>query len=547
MKVKTFFDFFEQIVSMAYPILAAGGIQWFMNSFAQDKTASVTLLMSIAVGFVLVNTGMRFISSYLEDMADVFREAVGYALEENRAAKLSRIRFPLFMDPASVNIIENSKIDVFDLRDLAFLKLGLVNLLISVVFGIVLSITLNPLIFFACFILAITGDRIKSFFWKKTEEKRDELAEKEREGDSYRIHGENLANFMQFSAWGHIGYMIRRAVEINRGIIATYREINRSERRAQLIWTPIVLITIVSIGLWMVHDSFKRPQGFLYLGVWYAAFKSMTGSLNGLFSFWRHARKDARKFERYDAFLKLGERPVDAAKLPEARSYRITLDQVVFRYPSRNEAAVDGLSLTIEQGERVALVGNNGSGKTTTLHLLSGFLDPLAGSVCVNGHNLQGIDITSWFQVMGFVSQNSDIGMTVGELVYGSVPPSEAEALIWQALESVGLAEVIHSLEHGIRSRIGEAWSDGTNFSTGQSQKLRLAVVMFKVLCGKVKVVMLDEPTANLDVDSKTSLISSLAKYGVTLIVAVHDQSLLPQFTRIVELSDGRLVSDRTV
>ncbi len=544
-RYKGFSEYFKMVQTIAYPILFAGVMQWFANKFSQERVLPFTYVMTAAAALILLVGLSGYFRNMMQEFAEMFIERVEYNLARRMTRKLARLKFPVLMDPKSVNIIENAQLKFYELENLALIRTRFVMLMITMCVGTGLSIFLNPLILLVCFCMTFTMDRVRSHFWKKVEDLRDSMVEEQRRSGNYRAHNSSLQNYIQYAAWGFVPYMNRNFTLIARKLMRARRGLFRAERFALLLWTPFVLAITIMIILWAIHDSFSKPQSLLILGVWFSAYKSTTDSFDRLFSFWRNARRDAKEFERYLEFQKLPERSTSLPRLSNNSSYTITLDSVTYTYPGRNEAAVENVSFAIGYGERVALIGRNGSGKTTTLSLLCGFLDPTIGTVQVNNENLQRVDIASWHEVMGCVTQTSDLCMTIGELVSGSKPTEISESYIWRALALVSLDEEIRKLTHGLNSRVGEAWSDGTDFSTGQRQKLRLAVVVYKVLMQKAKVIILDEPTANLDVESKVAVIQAFAELGITLIVSVHDQSLLPHFTRIIELDKGKLISDR--
>jgi ABC-type multidrug transport system fused ATPase/permease subunit len=543
-KYKTFSECFKTVVPIFSPIVFAYVAQWLANTFSRDRIIPFSHIMWAAIILIVYIGGAQYFSNLMVEFSEMFRERVKYNLDRRILRKLGSIRYSVLLDPESVNVIHNASFDYHELEDLAMIKIRLLLVIVAVCLGIGLSIFANPLISIVCFIMTYMRSSIKGYFWKKAEDLRDSMVEDERKSDNYCAHKNNVDNYVQFSVWGFIHYMNRNYTIIKRRVMKAKRSLFRAERRALVLWTPLMLAISMVIVLWAAHDSFSKSQSLLMLGIWFSAYRSTTGSLDELFSFWRSARRNTREFERYSAFMNLPERRKDLPGLRESEKYSVCLDDVTFTYPGRSKPAINGLSLMIQHGERLAITGRNGSGKTTLLSILCGFVDPKSGNVSINGTNLQNIDIASWHDVVGCVMQTSDICMTIGELVSGNQLNEVSEPIVWESLELVGLETEVKELSNRLRSRIGEAWSDGTDFSTGQRQKLRLAVVVYKVLAEKVKVIILDEPTANLDVESKVAVINALAKLGITLIVSLHDKSLLPHFTRIIELGNGRLISD---
>ncbi len=207
--------------------------------------------------------------------------------------------------------------------------------------------------------------------------------------------------------------------------------------------------------------------------------------------------------------------------------------------------AVDGISLTVERGEFVALLGQSGSGKSTLLNLLAGLDRPTSGSVLVQGRNLAGMssqdlaryrrnDVGMVFQAFHLIPS-----MTITENVelpmrFAEVERAERAQRVRQSLEQVGLG---HRLEHR-----------PSELSGGEQQRVSLA----RALANRPQLLLADEPTGNLD--SRTgedilNLIRDLSlSLGMTVVMVTHERALADRFAqRLIFLGDGRLVSQEAL
>ena len=220
----------------------------------------------------------------------------------------------------------------------------------------------------------------------------------------------------------------------------------------------------------------------------------------------------------------------------------IELKDVYKIYPMGEEAvhALDGVSLTIDRGEFVAIVGQSGSGKSTAMNII-GCLDvPTAGSYHLGGVDVSTMDDDQQAEtrnrMLGFIFQQYNLipKLTVLEnvelpLLYGGVPAEERRARAVRSLERVGLAEKQKNLP--------------AQLSGGQQQRVSIA----RALAGEPSVILADEPTGALD--SRTGrevlgFLKQLNREGDTVVLITHDNSIAVKADRIVRLQDGRVIYD---
>ena len=218
----------------------------------------------------------------------------------------------------------------------------------------------------------------------------------------------------------------------------------------------------------------------------------------------------------------------------------VTFNEVSFRYPNSKENALDKVSLKIAPGERVAIIGRVGSGKTTVGRLLMSFYDPLEGSIAVDGIDARQYDPADLRSGIGFVMQDTDLfyGKLRDNITIGKPAATDEEVI--EAARLSGVEQFIAGHPLGYDMPVAEG---GRSLSGGQKQAIGLARAMIR----KPKIIFMDEPTAHFDVRSETEFVERLkaiAKGDTTIIVATHRPSLLALVDRVLVFEKGRLVAD---
>ena len=217
----------------------------------------------------------------------------------------------------------------------------------------------------------------------------------------------------------------------------------------------------------------------------------------------------------------------------------ISFSNVDFSYPNAEEKIFNNLSLNIQKGEKIAIVGMSGSGKSTLLNLLLRFYDVTSGNISIDNQDLQGISSESLYNLMTVVQQDVYIfDDTLSANITLNQPFAEDD--IKQAVQQSGLENYILENELGLQTLCGE---NGANLSGGQKQRLSIA----RALIRKTPILLLDEATSSLDNQVATEIENSILKIqDLTALVVTHklNEAILKKYDRIIFMKDGIIVED---
>ncbi|MEO5613201.1 MAG: ABC transporter ATP-binding protein, partial [Sphingomicrobium sp.] len=237
--------------------------------------------------------------------------------------------------------------------------------------------------------------------------------------------------------------------------------------------------------------------------------------------------------------------PVDEPETPSGAvalglRERIVFDQVSFAYPGRRQPALDAISLTIERGARVALVGHTGSGKSTLADLLMGLLEPSAGQITIDGIVLDRANRRQWQRSIAHVPQAIFLADTsIARNIAFGVPPGRIDMdRVVRAAATAQIDDFIASLADGFESSVGER---GVRLSGGQRQRLGIARAVYK----DAPVLVLDEATSALDHDTEVAVMAALDRLGGegrTIVIIAHRMSTVAGCDLVARLDNGRIV-----
>ncbi len=333
-----------------------------------------------------------------------------------------------------------------------------------------------------------------------------------------------------------IGCIGQRIREGERGRSRLYiRRAGMTVLMAELSGLLIYLFTALRalLGMISIGDVVIYASGVIQM-VWAVTyFAASLGNLKQMASY----AGDYQEYMGLEARKYRGTIPVEKRR---DNRFQVSFEHVSFRYPGTQEYALRDLTLSFEIGGRMALVGRNGSGKSTFIKLLCRLYDVTEGCIRVNGIDIRMYNYQEYCDLFGIVFQDYSIfAFPVGENIAASEETEEARVL--EALEKAGLGERFAGWKDGLKTCVGKEFSeDGVAFSGGERQKMAIARAIYR----NAPFVIMDEPTAALDPVAECEVYAGFDKMvgGGTALYISHRLASCRFCEDILVFDQGRVV-----
>lgn len=492
------------------------------NSYPNDIIILIGLAIGIGVLYWIGNSAKRYIILLLQN--EIYATTIKQMLK-----KLFKIDFVFFECHTTGDIANrfNSINELYQFISGAAIT-TLIDILTAIICGIVMviqSVSLFIIVFIITIIQIVCVVVINKYIRKKTNEYIDSLAKVE------SILVEALSNIQQIRCM-HIDAIIKKNVQSKYdksiGILKVkthYSNQLESITMAVNIITPLILYIIGGLYVQKGYITLGVLIGFVNLSSYFISPFSVMSMVLPQIGIIRETMYRLREFMEFKNMQKNGTKKIDNFK-------NIKMQKVNFSYSEKN--GVQDINIELNKGEKIAIVGSSGSGKTTIIKLLLNVIQQYNGRIEINGIDIKDIDPDSLSNIFSVVTQMPvAINGTIRENVDMLQRLSDDE--IWELLDMVDMKCVVKKFPLGLNTYIGE---NGQNISGGQKQ--RLAIV--RAMSNKPEVVIFDEATSNIDSLTERKIYKRLKEERVSQIIITHRLKAVEDADRIYVIDDGNIV-----
>ncbi len=347
---------------------------------------------------------------------------------------------------------------------------------------------------------------------------------------------DSLRGWRELAAAGDTERRLERATQAGDSLARAQRRTADLTGMADAASGLVINITVFAVFLAVAEMVRGGQIAGVYLGALTLLVQGAAEAvlpLTASFRYWGESRTAAERIFSVLASGPVVEKPASEEALT---AYDLELRDVCFRYRPDGPWVLDGLSLSLPAGSRVAVVGASGAGKSTLAKLLLRFYEPQSGSILLGGREIREYGVAAVRAATGVIEQHNHLfNASVADNIR-LADPAAGEKEVAAAARDAGLGAIIDQWQQGLATLVGE---NGHCLSGGERQRVAMARVLLK----KPAIVILDEPTAGLDPVNEQALMATLlaSMTGRTTILITHRMSGLVAMDAIVVLDRGRV------
>ena len=519
-------------------VIPAGGAQGGSGIGVVDALSPSQLLAACAIGVVVV-IGLRALAQYAS--------TIGFALAGNRI--LTRVREQLFahLQRLSLRFHDRQRAGDLTLRvvsDVGMLKEAAVTAFLPMLANVLVILGMAGVMLWLNWQLALLAFLPLPLLWLATTrigKRIQEVSKKQRqrEGAMAATASESLGAMRLVQA---LGLEARVGRDFKGASSQDLKEGVRAKRLAAGLERSVDLLVGLSIAVVLWQGARLVIAGALTPGDLIVFITYLKNSFRPVRQFAKHTSRIAKAVAGGERVIEILEIVPEVQDRPNALTAPALKGEIRFeevRFAFERAPVLDGLDLDIPPGQRVALLGASGAGKSTITNLVLRLYDPDAGRILFDGHDVRDLGLASLRRQIGVVPQES---LLLAGSIKENIRVGDPEASDDDIIAAARLADAhgfVERLPMGYDTLLSER---GVSLSAGQRQRLSIARAALR----RTPILVLDEPTTGLDAASETLVVEALMRVaeGRTTLVVTHDPRLAERCDRIVFIEGGRIVED---
>ncbi|WP_455437588.1 ABC transporter ATP-binding protein [Hungatella hathewayi] len=514
----------------------------YITNIGMTDLSALTIRTIVTIGalYFLLRIIDGLASFYMAYTGHVMGAAIETDMREDAFAHLQKLSDNYFNNTKVGQIMSRITSDLFDVTEFAHhcpeeFFIAFVKTAVSFVILSQINLLLTVIIFVLIPVMAISCSYFNIQVKKAFKRQRNHIGELNARIEDSLLGNKVVRAFANEDV--EIGKFNRDNQEFLKIKRQTYKYMAAFQNTIRMFDGLMYVVVIVAGGIFMIKGLIAPADLVAYT----LYVTTLLATIRRIIEFAEQFQRGMTGIERFTELMDANIDIFDeegAVPLQNVEG-EITFKNVSFEYPDDHTPVLSDINLTIKPGEKVALVGPSGGGKTTLCNLIPRFYDPTEGEILLDGQNIRKVTLQSLRSNVGVVQQDVYLfsGSVYDNILYGK-PDATREEVI-EAAKLAGAHDFIQELKDGYDTYVGER---GVKLSGGQKQRISIA----RVLLRAPKLVILDEATASLDNESEHLVAESLDKLaaGRTTLTIAHRLTTIHGADRILVLSENRIVEE---
>lgn len=499
------------------------------------------------LGFLLISSfAMRMAFTFQDFVVKILYAKFPLTLYQVVLNKVSSLDLGYFEDPDFKDVLQKVK-DTYSWRplELLYMLFFFFQSLVQVLIALYAILTLNP--YLAFLILAVSVPdlinqlKFSKFTWiiwdtgTPLRKKFNYLQELIQDRDSIKelkIFGLRLPFLKEI--------LLNQSRFFNEN-----KSIARKQFGVSSIFNFFDTLVLGGISVYVIFEAIAKRISIGDVSFYESVIANFSNGIGGLFRnisrIFEHSLYVKYLFDIMDLEPRVKVNP-NAVKIDHTRTPVIEFKNISYKYPGSDRHVFKDFSLTINPGEKIALVGENGAGKTTLVKLLARFYDVDEGEILINGTSLKDLDLESWYKTLGILFQDfiKYEYPVKDNIMFGKIWDKEDLDLIIEAAKDAGAQLMIKKFEKEYDQMLGRTFEGGLELSGGQWQKIALARAFYR----NAPVLILDEPTSAIDARAESEIFNKVEKLSKdkTVLIISHRFSTVRNADKIYVIDKGRII-----
>ena len=522
-------SFLVAVIGMGYPIIT----RYMLNDFIPNKKIDLVLICGFSLFAVyIIRMFLRYFIQFYGHTMGVRMQA---EMRSDMFNKLEKLPYTYYDEHKTGNIMSRMTNDLFDISELAHhgpenIFIAGFTLLASFIYLSIINWIL-ALIIFACVpLLFLVTSHFRHQMRVAMMESKVAIAEVNSSLES------SISGIRVTKAFTNIKKEQEKFEVTNQKFVkarsSAFDAMGKFFASSQFITDVFNIIVLIAGGLFLYNGQIDLADYSTFI----ISVNMFITPMNQLINFVEQFQNGSTGFKRFLEIMDEEEETLhEGSKVCQKLEGNIEFKNVSFHYKS-SKGILKNISFKLPQGEKIALVGPSGGGKTTICHLIPRFYDVTSGEIEIDGTNIKELTLDSLRKQIGIVQQDVFLfgGTIKDNILYGNLEASEEELI--EAAKKANIYDYIQSLPKGFETEIGER---GVKLSGGQKQRLSIARIFLK----NPSILILDEATSALDNTTELLIQNALDELckGRTTIVVAHRLSTIRNADEIMVISDGNI------